>query len=119
MEIEMGTMSFVNKNGHMVLVSVFDKLFKFANRAEIGWVDDEDGFGGSVSVNGLLPILKGWLIGDLKIVVDLRHDINWDSAGNRQSTDNRFVDVTRKDDLLPCFDRGHDHGDDAARSSVD
>ena len=72
-----------------------------------------------ISVDGLLPLFERWLIGNLKIVIDLRHDINRDGTGNRQSVDDGFVDVTGKNDLLPCLDRGHDHGDNAAGSSVD
>ena len=118
-EIEVSSMSFINEDGHVVFVSVFDEFFKVTDRTKVSWVDDEDGFGGCISVDGLLPLFERWLIGNLKIVINLRHDINRNGTRNRQSVDDGFVDVTRKDDLLPCLDRGHDHGDDAARSSVD
>ena len=79
-KVEMGAMGFVNEDGHVMGVSIFDKFFQITNRAKVSWVDNKDGFGGCVSIDGSFPIIESWLIGNLKIVVNLRHDINRNGA---------------------------------------
>jgi hypothetical protein len=113
-EVIMGTMGFIAKNGHMVFVGEFHDIFKRTNRAKIGRVDHENRFGGRVARIALRQSSsEGWLAIS-KIVIDLWHDVNWDRAGKDETVDDRLMDVARKQNLLTRFDGGKNHCDDAA-----
>ncbi len=109
-KVEMGAVGFVGQAEHSVAVGQVHNGPEIGADAVVGGVVYQDGHGAGVLGNGLFYIFPPHAQGDAKAAVDLRIDVDRDSAAEDEGVDNAAVNVPGQDYFIASLAGGENHG---------